>query len=180
MSTPYIGEIRTVGFNYAPPGWLMCQGQSLPISQYEALYILLGTTYGGDGVSSFNLPNLQSRLVVGAGQGPGLSAYRQGEMGGTESVTLTTNQLPPHTHAVTAAVGAATGGTAQASPAGAYPGTATGNLYGSAATAGATLASPVVNGTAQPAGGNQPHSNMQPMLAINYIICVEGIYPSRP
>jgi microcystin-dependent protein len=180
MSTPYIGEIRTVGFTFAPIGWLSCQGQLLPISEYDALYALIGTTYGGDGQTTFALPNFQSRLVPAAGTGVGLSNYVPGITGGTESVTLTNTQMPAHGHPFASGVNASTGGTATNNPASAYPHPSTKSMYRDTAIAGSNLAAGAITGTAAPAGGSQPHPNIQPVLALNCIICTDGIFPSQP
>jgi microcystin-dependent protein len=178
--------------NFAPRGWAICSGQLLSISQNAALFSLLGTTYGGDGVSNFALPNLQGRVPVGAGQGAGLSPYLLGQMGGTENVTLTTNNLAAHTHSATttglsASIPAVTttGTTNQASPSVALAAPVDSarnpvNIYGSG-TPTQRLAAGTVTGsvTVGPAGGGQPHPNIEPYLALNYIIALEGIYPSR-
>jgi len=174
--------------NFAPNGWALCAGQLLPISQYTALFSLLGTTYGGDGVTNFGLPDLRSRVPVGAGQGPGLSPYNLGQMGGSENVTLTTNTIASHTHQATglsASVPAVTtvGTTNQPGPSVvlAAPTDAARNpinIYSSAA-ATQNLAPGTVTGWVAPAGGGQPHPNLQPYLALNYIIALVGIYPSR-
>jgi microcystin-dependent protein len=177
-----LGEIRLVGFNFAPEGWALCNGQLLPIAGYDALYSLLGNTYGGDGHTSFSLPDMRGRVVVGTGSGPGLSNYTQGQLGGVENVALTTNQLPAHTHPLgpNITVRATTAGTGQnPPPASAYPGVATQDLYGPA-TGTDTLGAGAVTGVSKPEGGSQPHSNLQPLLALNYIIALEGIYPSQP
>ncbi|RAK67981.1 phage tail protein [Hymenobacter edaphi] len=178
MSTPYIGEIRTVGFSFAPVGWLQCQGQLLSISEYDTLFALIGTTYGGDGQNTFALPDLRSRVNVGAGTGTGLSSYEPGQRAGSESVTLTTLQMPSHSHQYVASVGASTGGTASNDPTGKYPGNANSNIY-SASASESSMTAVNVTGTAAPSGGNQPHTNIQPVLALNCIICFEGIYPSQ-
>lgn len=177
----YIGEIRIFPGNFAPEGWFFCNGQLLSIAEYDALYYLLGITYGGDGVSTFALPNLQSRAVVGMGQGPGLSSYAQGQLAGQEGVTLLTTQIPAHQHPVSATLQAHTGAPTQDSPEGAYFGDGGGsNSYGpknnSARLATGSLVSPQVG----PAGGSQPHANIQPSLATNYIIAWQGIFPSQP
>lgn len=164
MSTPYIGEIRLFGGNFAPVGWLLCQGQVLPISQYDVLFNLIGTTYGGDGEETFALPDLSSRIPVHVGAG-----YALGQQGGVEQVTLTTNQLPVHNHF---AQGSASAGTA-ASPAGAVWAGSTYNAYSDqspdAAMAPNALAA---------SGGSQPHENMPPFLAVNFIIATEGVFPT--
>ena len=178
MSDSYLGEIRTVGFNFAPVGWLQCNGQLLSIFEYNALYTLLGTTYGGDGQSTFAVPNLQSRVNVAAGNGPGLSAYTPGQIGGTEAVTLNNTQLPTHAHPFTAAVNASTNGASTNNAAGNYPGNASTSLY-NATPSSAMLAAGSLTGSAQPAGGSQAHTNIQPVLALTCIICVEGIFPPQ-
>lgn len=178
-----LGEIRLVGFNFAPVGWALCNGQLLPISENDALFSLLGTTYGGDGSNTFGLPNLSARVVPGTGPspGPGLSSYAAGQLGGAETVTLNTNQLPAHTHPLGAGttVNATQAGGQNPPPAGAYPGTSTSELYGPA-TGTDALAAGSVTGTSLPAGGGLAHANVQPLLALNYIIALQGIYPSRP
>jgi len=175
----YLGEIRIVGFNFAPVGWEFCNGQLMSISQNDALYSLLGTTYGGDGVNTFQLPNLPSRVVVGQGQGPGQSNYVQGQTLGTESVTLTSLQMPAHQHTMQGSVKAITGGTGQTSPSGALFSNQGGDAY--TPTAGSSaLAADALSATLTPAGNSQAHSNLQPTLALRYIIATEGIYPSQP
>lgn len=184
MSTPYLGEIRIVGFNFPPVDFATCNGQLLSINDYQALFALLSTTYGGDGISTFGVPNLNSRLGVGAqngAQGPGLSPYSLGAQGGTEGVTLNTSQLPAHGHTVAVPIQAVTTGTAAASPVGKFPATSPGNKpYAAPATAGATLNPQALTATmGATTGGNQPHSNVQPVLAMNYIICTQGIFPPQ-
>lgn len=164
MSTPYIGEIRIFAGNFAPVGWLLCQGQLLPISQYDVLFNLIGTTYGGDGQNTFALPNLASRIPYHQGSG-----YTLGQMGGVESVTLTTQQLPVHNHLAMCNTNTAN----QASPASNFWGAGSLVAYSSAAPTVTMLPSAL-----QPAGGNQPHENMPPFLCLNFIIATEGIYPS--
>lgn len=179
----YISEVRMFAGNFAPRSWMFCQGQLLAISQYDAVFALLGTTYGGDGQTTFGLPDLRSRTPIHTGQGAGLSNYVLGQMAGTEANTLTANNVGGHTHAVTgnAGIQAATGdGQAGAAvnnfPAGngdAIYGTATDNsAMAPASLSGVTVAP-------QTPSGNQPISNLQPYLAMNFIICVEGIFPSR-
>lgn len=174
----YIGEIRIFAGNFAPDGWLDCNGQVLPINQYDTLFNLIGTTYGGDGQTTFALPNLQSRVVVGQGQGPGLSNYVLGQTAGTENVTLTTPQMPSHNHVLQGTVRAITGGNAVASPNQAYFGSQGGEVYATTANT-ASLAPDVLSLTLTAAGGSQPHTNLQPTLAIRYIIAWQGIYPSQ-
>lgn len=169
----FIGQLALVGFTYAPQGWALCNGQMLPISQYQALFALLGTTYGGDGVNTFALPDLQGRVPIHAGAGLGLSVYQAGQKGGEENVTLTMNEMPAHNHQI-----AAHNGTAQPNQSG-----PSGNVLAgptkfpgySSDTANVTLASTAVT----PQGGSQPHSNVQPFLVLNWIICLNGIWPSR-
>jgi microcystin-dependent protein len=173
MSEPFIGQVIAVGFNFAPVGWALCQGQLLPIDQNPALFSLLGTTYGGDGQSTFGLPDLRGRAALGMGQGPGLQPYPLGQPGGVESVTLTANQFASHTHALQAAATATTptpgSGVVLGTPAAATP------IYATAGTA-----AQLVGSTVSPApGGNVAHENRQPSLAINYIIALFGIFPSQ-
>lgn len=171
MSEPYIGEIRIFAGNFAPRGWAFCNGQLVSIAQNNALFALLGTVYGGDGVSTFGLPNLQGRSPVHFGQGPGLSPYTLGQTGGVEEVTLTTNQIPTHNHLL---AGGTTG--TQASPAGGLHGTTPARDYRySSQVAGATLNAAVVQST----GSNLPHENLAPYLAMSFIIATEGVFPSR-
>jgi microcystin-dependent protein len=169
MATPFIGEIRMTGFNFAPQGWALCNGQLLSISQYTALFSILGTYYGGDGVTTFALPNLQSRAAIHQGQGTGLSPYSIGQNSGVEYVALTTQQMPGHSH--TPIANATT--VNQASPAGGVWGNSQQSNYSASGTV--TMATSAV---AQ-AGGNQAHSNIQPYLVINFVIALQGIYPSR-
>ncbi len=179
---PFIGQIIMVGFNYAPRGWAMCDGRLLPISQNQALFSLLGTTYGGDGRTTFALPDLRGRCAVGMGQGPGLSNYSQGQSAGQEHVTLTLTQMPMHNHLMLANPNTGNANT----PANNVPAAAqlqmdrSGPVYPINAYA-STPSGTTMNGqTISPAGGSQPHNNMQPYLAMNYIIALEGYFPSRP
>lgn len=165
MSTPYIGEIRIFAGNFAPVGWLLCQGQLLPISQYDVLFNLIGTTYGGDGQNTFAVPNLASRIPYHQGSG-----YVVGQMGGVEQVSLTQQQLPAHTHTANANTPTAD----QAGPAGNVWGSGTLSCYSSTQTANATMNPAAL----MPAGGSQPHDNMPPFLCLNFIIATEGIYPT--
>jgi len=172
MGEPYVGEIRMFGGNFAPAGWMFCQGQSLPISENEVLFQLIGTTYGGDGQETFNLPDLQGRAPMHMGKGPNVSqTYQIGEQDGVESVTLTAQTIPIHSHAFLAssdlALSADPTGNVVAQP-------VTINLYfGDVAAAGLNQAS------IQPAGGSQPHENMQPYLCIAFIISLFGVFPSQ-
>lgn len=168
MGLPYVGEIRMFAGNFAPAGWMLCQGQLLPISENEVLFQLIGTTYGGDGESTFALPNLQSRVPVHAGNLSGTN-YILAETGGVETVTLTTQQIPSHSHVPLGQAG--NGGSAP-----------TGSVW-AASTSNAiyTDAGPALAMNAQalgPIGGNQPHENVMPYLAINFIIALFGVFPS--
>ena len=175
MASPFVGEIRIVGFNFAPRGWAFCDGQLLPISQNTALFSLLGTMYGGNGTSTFALPNFQGCAPVGIGQGPGLSDYVQGQTGGVTAVTLLQTQMPAHTHL---AEGPAKGGN-QISPAGndwAEGGVTRGQkVY---AQAPGTLQQLAVTALGQ-AGSSLPHNNIPPVLVANFVIALQGIYPPR-
>jgi microcystin-dependent protein len=166
---PFIGEIRCFGFNFAPVGWAMCQGQLMSISQNTALFSLLGTMYGGNGQTTFGLPDLRGRSALGFGQGPGLSSYDQGQVGGAEQVTLTQGQIPAHPHGVGAASAAASKNPMNSVPA--Y--TDAGSSYGT--TADLSMAPSMITG----GGGSQPHDNLPPYLALNWCIATQGIYPSR-
>jgi microcystin-dependent protein len=170
LADPFVGEIRMFGFNFAPQGWAMCNGQLLPISQNTALFALIGTYYGGDGQTNFALPNLQSRVAIHQGQGPGLSLYEIGQASGTEAVTLIQNQMPQHSHSVSASSAPATSGR----PANAVPARSPDDIYG-ASSDGTTMSSTMI-GTA---GGSQPHTNIQPYLTLNFCIALNGIFPSR-
>lgn len=179
MASSYAGEVRAVGFNFAPVGWVACNGQSLPISEYQLLFTLIGTTYGGDGINTFNVPNLNGAAIVGAGQGPGLSNYQLGQTGGLTDVSLTAANLPSHGHAFSAPLKASTSGTPTDNPVNALPGQL-GNAYSQSATPNVTLNPASLSGLAGVVGGSQAHSNMQPSQAINYIISTEGYFPPRP
>ena len=205
---PFIGEIRMVGFNFAPVGWFLCNGQLLPISSYQALFALIGTTFGGNGTSNFQLPDLQGRVPLGVGQGAGLPNYVWGESGGAASVALTQQQMPAHTHLatftgnppsggnLTVAVqgSSAAGGTA--SPTGNYiagtpKGSTTGDLYVNnpaqatlgniAGVSGSVAGLPAPTGTVVNglAGGGLPISIEPPYLAVYFIIAYNGIFPTR-
>ncbi len=172
MSQPYIGQILQVPYNFAPAGWALCQGQVMSIAENSALFDLIGTTYGGDGQTTFNLPDLRGRIPLHQGSN-GVSTYVVGQLGGLETVTVTVNQIPAHTHAAQASNG--TVGTAQDSPAGGYwnkwPGAAF-STAGANTTLNAAAVSPSL-------GGGQPHDNMPPFLVMNYIISLFGIFPSQ-
>lgn len=171
MSDPFVGEIRMFAGNFAPNGWALCNGQLIAIAQNTALFSLLGTTYGGDGVSTFALPNMQGRAPVHQGQGPGTSPRSMGESFGQPSVTLTAAQLPLHSHALQASTNAAT--TAYG-PASATGNTSPASIYGSGSPQVA-MASAAVGS----AGGGQAHDNMAPYQALNFIISLFGIFPAR-
>jgi microcystin-dependent protein len=169
MSDPYVGEIRMFGGNFAPQGWLFCEGQTLAISENETLFTLIGTTYGGNGQSTFALPDLRGRVPIHQGQGPGLAPFVQGQKGGVEQVTLTTSQYPAHSHV---AVASSADGT-QPGPGNNYlAGSTSVKLYNSNPPVTALNAASV-----GPSGGSQPHANMQPFLCISFIIALAGYYP---
>ena len=179
MSEPFLGEIRMVGWNFAANGWALCNGQLMPISQYQAPFSLLGTTYGGDGVRNLALPNLQGRVPIHQGTGLGLSPYTIGQSSGSENITLLANQMPAHTHLMgvsnlpgtvadpTNAISAQGNSGAGRSP------VPVSNYVSTAATG--TLAPTAIASS----GSSQPHSNIQPFLCINFIIALNGIFPSR-
>ncbi|MEO6831534.1 MAG: tail fiber protein [Chitinophagaceae bacterium] len=171
---PFVGQISLFGFNFAPAGWALCQGQLLPINQNTALFSLLGTTYGGDGVSNFALPDLRGRAPIAFGQGAGLSNHQQGEKGGAEQATLTAAQMPAHNHAVT--VPTSDGGATIANPNGGILALTDANAYTTTGNASGTYG----GATSAMTGGNQPVSVMQPYLVLNYCIALQGVYPSRP
>ena len=195
MSEPFIGEIRMFAGTFAPRGWALCNGQLLAISTYSALFSLLGTNYGGNGTTTFGLPNLQSRTPVGTGTGAGLSNVVLGQVGGVESVTLTISQMPVHSHQITTTPTgsgtlqvAGTGSNASTTP------SATNNILGASAAGGppsaaiwsdelndpVSLANPInAHFIAEPAGGSQPFSTRNPYLGMNFIIALEGLYPTR-
>jgi microcystin-dependent protein len=166
-----VGEIRIFGFNFAPTGWALCQGQTMPISQNTALFSLLGTTYGGNGTSTFQLPDLRGRVPVSFGTGTGLSAYELGQAGGTESVTLTEDQMPAHNHTLQASDDPAT----NTKPAGRVLGRARDRTFADAPD-GTTTMNP---GSIASVGGGQPASIVQPYLGLNFCIALFGIFPAR-
>lgn len=171
MSDPYIGEVRMFGGNFAPVGWAFCNGGLLAISEYEALFNLLGTTYGGDGQTTFALPDLRGRLPIHAGTQPGGPTYDLGQSAGSESVTLTSAQMPAHTHALLASQSPADG----ADPRGSLlAGSDSLNCYGPANPDKSSAMNP---GFVGQTGGSQAHENMQPFLCVSFIIALEGIYP---
>jgi microcystin-dependent protein len=173
MAQPYVGEIRMFAGNFAPNGWMFCEGQTLPISENDVLFQLIGTTYGGDGEETFNLPNLASRVPIHMGTGPDGTTYQLGEMAGVEEVTLTTQQIPNHTHALLASSDLATLTTVSGNVL-STPQSATVFPYGTDAPPFALSASSI-----GPVGGSQPHENTQPFLCINFIISLFGVFPSQ-
>ena len=171
MSSPYVGEIRMFGGNFAPVGWAFCDGSLQSIAQNDVLFNLIGTTYGGDGQTTFGLPDLRGRVPIHAGTGPGLSTRNLAETSGTESVTLTPTQMPLHAHLPIAgpAEGTAT------SPGGQSWAASTATLPYTASAANTTMNA----GALAPTGGNQPHENMTPFLTVTFIIALFGIFPSQ-
>jgi microcystin-dependent protein len=174
MADPFVAEIRVVGFNFAPKGWAKCDGQLLPLSQNTALFSLLGTTYGGDGKSTFALPNIAGRAVLGPGQGPGLSLYDLGQQGGSSTTTLLQSEIPSHTHAARGSIDDATfqapasdRALATSNPGFAYQSNTSQNLTNMNAQA------------LSPAGSSQPHNNLQPYLVLNFVIALQGVFPPR-
>ena len=174
MADPFVAEIRIFPFNFPPKGWAWCDGQLLPLSQNTALFSLLGTTYGGDGKSNFALPDLQGRAPMDPGQGPGLSLHDLGETGGSETVTLLESEIPAHAHALMASIEDGTQGTLLA---GITVATSVGGtLYQT--NVNSNLAS--MNGSSlAPAGGDQPHNNLQPYLTFYFNIALQGVFPPR-
>jgi len=169
MGTPYVGEIRMVGFSFPPVGWALCNGALLAISEFDILFNLIGTTYGGDGQNTFAVPNLSGRVPIHMGTGNGLSTRILGELSGVETVTLTTNQMPQHSHVPQAQIASGALNTPQ------------NGIWSSSASAIYSTDTPSVlmrSGLVNSAGGSQPHDNMMPFLAINFIISLYGIYPS--
>lgn len=170
MGQPFIGEIRMFGGNFAPAGWAFCAGQLMPISENDALFTLIGTTYGGDGQETFGLPDLQGRLPMHMGTGGGLSTRQIGENGGVETVTLTVNQIPIHNHAPLAVSGSGN----QATPQNGVWAGAAASIY-TTNPPNTPLTATLGGGT----GGSQPHENMMPFLAISFIISLFGIFPTQ-
>jgi microcystin-dependent protein len=173
MADPFVAEIRIFPFNFAPKGWAWCDGQLLPISQNTALFSLLGTTYGGNGKSNFALPDVQGSAVMHPGQGPGLSLHDLGETGGSETVTLSSSEMPAHAHALRGAT--AVGDSPQpADNSLARPGST--NIYQTTTNANLVAMAPE---SLAPAGGDQPHNNMQPYLTMYFCIALQGVFPPR-
>lgn len=174
MADPFVAEIRMFPFNFAPKGWAFCNGQLLPLSQNTALFSLLGTYYGGDGKSTFALPNLQGSSPMHSGQGNGLSSRYLGEQGGSEVVTLLDSEIPVHTHTVMSVAGVFAGNTS----------IVTGNAFaksgqGNAYTPSANTVQ-MSDEALTPTGGDLPHNNMMPYLTVNFCIALQGVYPARP
>jgi len=171
MADPFLGEIRMFGGNFAPQGWALCNGQLLSISQNTALFSLLGTNYGGDGRTTFGLPDLRGRAPIHMGQGAGLTARSIGNASGRETVALTIQECPPHSHSAAGASGAS-----QPSPVGNFWSTdPNGNTAAYSTTANSVMSAAAVGTT----GPGQPHDNMPPYLAVNYIIALAGVFPAR-
>jgi microcystin-dependent protein len=175
MADPFVAEVRLVGFNFAPTGWAQCNGQLIPISQNTALFSLLGTMYGGDGKSTFALPNIQGQAVLGPGQSQGTSEYVEGQAGGSQAVTLLTSEMPSHNHGAQASIDdaqfqapAQDRALATSNPGFAYQTNSTQNLVNM---------DPQTLGVA---GESVPHNNMQPYLVMNFIIALQGVFPARP
>lgn len=172
MADPFVAEIRIFPFNFAPRGWAFCDGQLLPLSQNTALFSLLGTTYGGNGKSNFALPDLQGRAPMHPGQGPGLSLHDLGETGGSETVTLLESEIPSHSHALNVSQADAL----ERTPPGQLPAAGIGGIVAYAAPGPIVQLDP--NATS-PAGGDQPHNNLQPYLTFNFCIALQGVFPPR-
>ncbi len=170
MSEPFVGEIRMFAGNFAPRGWAFCDGQLLAVSQNDALFSLLGTIYGGDGRTTFGLPDLRGRLPIHAGHGPGLTERRLGAKGGAENVTLTVNQMPTHEHRFQAAATTAS----SRDPVGNVPAEATFDAYSEDLSP-----FPLSNQAISNVGGSRSHTNLMPFLCVHFIIALVGIYPSR-
>jgi microcystin-dependent protein len=171
MSSQYIGEIRMFGGNFAPAGWAFCDGRLLSIAEHDALFALIGTTYGGDGQSTFGLPDLRGRLPIHQGTGPGGESHVMGQSGGSETVTLTISQLPSHGHSM---AGVATAGN-QSSPQGHLPANTLGIAPYINDPPDGNMSAQAIHSS----GGGQPHENMQPFLPISFIIALFGVFPSQ-
>jgi microcystin-dependent protein len=181
MSNVFIGQITMFGGNFAPRGFAFCNGQLLPIAQNQALFALLGTVYGGNGQTTFALPNLQSRVPIHVGQGPGLSPYVLGQVGGAPSVTLDQTSIPSHMHALNATQADASSGPITSTV---IPGTPTGgttpDFYAAQGQGQHPLTQhPMAPGACGKSGGSQPHTNLMPSLCITFVIALQGIFPSR-
>lgn len=176
MSDPFVAEIRIVGFNFAPTGWATCDGQLLPISQNTALFSLLGTMYGGDGKSTFALPDMQGSAPINQGQGAGLTERFVGEVGGSQAITLTSSEIPAHAHGLRARPVPGNLATPTAATSMAQVNPATSQVYKAASGAATTIMHPQSTGVI---GGSQPHNSMQPFLTLLYIIALQGVFPPR-
>jgi len=174
MADPFVAEVRIFPFNFAPKGWAWCNGQLLPLSQNTALFSLLGTTYGGDGKSTFALPDFQGSVVVGTGQGPGLTEYFEGEIGGSETVTLLESEMPAHNHFVRAYAGDPADNR-NPGPTKSLGAPSPGNLYDPTTT----QLSPMAFQALSPTGGSLPHNNMMPYLTFYFNIALQGVFPPR-
>jgi microcystin-dependent protein len=181
MAQSYLGQIVMAGFNFAPRGYALCNGQTLSIQQNTALFSLLGTTYGGNGTSTFALPNLQSQFPVHQGQGPGLSPYVIGQTSGTTSVTLNTQEIPSHNHAFVATTASATTAVIASNSLLATPTAASATLYAVSQSAPnpPLVAQQMAPNSCGVAGGSQPHNNLMPSLCITFAIALAGVFPSR-
>jgi microcystin-dependent protein len=177
MSTPYIGEIRIFAFGSrgAPNGWQLCDGSLLPISQNNALFALIGTTYGGDGQTTFAVPDMRGRIPIHQGTGPGLSNYVIGQKSGTETVTVLATQMPAHTHTLALTTSAAT---VDAPSGTVVPGAISGDTLYTNSTAGLTRVAMSASSTSQ-SGGSQPHNNLMPTVTVSYCMATQGIFPSQ-
>lgn len=174
MADPFVAEIRLFPFNFPPTGWAFCNGQLMPISQNTALFSLLGTVYGGDGKSNFALPNLQGSVPMHPGQGPGLSLYDLGQVGGSETVTILQTEMPGHTHQLRASPdpgdNTVPGSTVS------LAGSVGGNVY----APGSAPLTPAASQALAPTGGSLPHNNLQPYLTLSFCIALQGVFPQRP
>lgn len=183
MSTePFIGEVKLLGFSFAPKGYTTCQGQILSISTNTALFALLGTIYGGNGQTTFAVPDLQGRVPIGQGQGPGLPSYSMGEKAGNTSVTILTSNMPAHIHTLNAMrvnVRASTAPASEQDPTGMFPAVATSPIYSDTPTANVYTGGTTISGTTDITGSGIPISILNPYLCMNYSIALQGIFPSR-
>jgi microcystin-dependent protein len=174
MADPFLGEIRVFGFNFPPTGWAQCNGQLLPITQNTALFTLLGTTYGGNGSTTFGLPDLQGSVAMQHGQGPGLSLYDLGESGGSDTVSLEASEIPAHTHVVRGQTN--TGNLQEPASARSLARSGGGTIYTSNVSSNLV---PMAPQTLTPAGSSLPHDNVAPVLVMNFCIAIQGIFPPR-
>lgn len=176
MADPFVAEIRMFPFNFAPKGWAFCDGQLLPLSQNTALFSLLGTTYGGDGKSTFALPDLQGSSPLHPGQGPGLSSYDLGQQGGSQFVTLLVSEIPVHTHSIMASGNPPPANAGTPDPSVALARSSGATVYLQAPANMGAMAPQAL----APAGGSLPHNNMMPYLTVNFCIALQGVFPARP